>query len=362
MNIFLIPYAWTRHFAVAVFCAGAGLLAWWLTLLVFLLVGPRWEPLWDGVILLSVLSAAVAGASVLAENLLRRRAFRWLALSTLGATVLSGLLALLFSWLWFVVLSPKLFAPLVGFLIENLKLFTGGMGGEMSLADLRELVEANFVDAEEPSLFSLRYRLGAFVMAGVATSIGPIVARKGEDTLVHLGSGVLVGLTCGLAWYAAGALVRTDLYGAGAVLGFSWGLIFGLFSWAVPDSLYAGWIRVLSASRFARRIPIDALDGKPKERFVGHYPRGLDLFLPAEQGVQELHVSVAVDSKQNYFLRGLTLAPVLVTRFLEKVDLRYDPRRSAPLETRLSSGDRVVLGQGQARAELEFVMLPKEEK
>jgi len=52
-----------------------------------------------------------------------------------------------------------------------------------------------------------------------------------------------------------------------------------------------------------------------------------------------------------------------VKRFLEKVDLRYDPRRPAPLETRLASGDRIRISTGQdAFAELEFIMLPKEEK
>jgi hypothetical protein len=253
-------------------------------------------------------------------------------------------------------------APLVGFLIETFKVFTGGVGQSLGTSDLRALVEANYVDAEETSLVSLRYRAGAFLLAGVGTSLGPIAARKAEDALLHLGAGLLVGLLSGSMWYFFGTLLYSDLFLAGAALGLSWGFLFGLFGWGVPDSLYAGWMRVLSGVRYARRIPIDAPGGQPKERFVGHYPRGLDLFLPIESGVQELHISLAVDAQQRYFARGLTLAPTKITRFLEKVDLSYDPRRSAPLETRLSSGDRLLLGQAPQDSELEFIMLPREER
>ncbi|MDP6933151.1 MAG: hypothetical protein QGG40_09555, partial [Myxococcota bacterium] len=126
--------------------------------------------------------------------------------------------------------------------------------------------------------------------------------------------------------------------------------------------LYAGWLRLLSQTRFAHRIPVDAPEGGPKERFVGHFPRGLDLFMPAQEGVLEMHLSVAVDQEQRYSARGLTLAPTVVQRFLEKVDIRYDPRRPAPLQTRLRSGDRIVLGEGPNQGIVEFVMLPREEQ
>jgi hypothetical protein len=124
--------------------------------------------------------------------------------------------------------------------------------------------------------------------------------------------------------------------------------------------LYAGWLRVMSWNRYSRRIPVDALDGAPTERFVGHFTRGLDLFLPVEDAVMEMHLSVAVDEKQRYSARGLSLQPTRVQRFLERINLQYDPRRPAPLQTRLSSGDRIELGD--SGTELEFVMLPKEEQ
>ena len=76
----------------------------------------------------------------------------------------------------------------------------------------------------------------------------------------------------------------------------------------------------------------------------------------------EMHLSVAVDDQHRYFARGLSLAPTTVRRFLERVDLSYDPSRPAPLETRLSSGDRIMLGNGARVAELEFLMLPREER
>ena len=85
------------------------------------------------------------------------------------------------------------------------------------------------------------------------------------------------------------------------------------------------------------------------------------MFLNADEGVQELHLSLRVDEKQRYSARGLSLMPTTVKRFLERVDLRYDPRRPAPLETRLSSGDRIRIGDAESFAEVEFIMLPREE-
>ena len=72
-------------------------------------------------------------------------------------------------------------------------------------------------------------------------------------------------------------------------------------------------------------------------------------------------MSVTVDDKQRYTARGLSQYPILVRRFLQRVDLRYDPRRPTPVETSLSSGDRIVLGEGDQRSEIEFILLPKEE-
>ncbi len=327
MNIFLIPYTWFRHCHVALVTSGAALLAWWAVLSWFVLLGPSWGADWDGAVLLGAISAATAGASLLSECALKRLSPLGMLARVSGAAALALLLSVGGCWLWRALLG------------------TGP-------------------DAGDPSLVSLRYELGAFLFAGLGCGLGALAARRGRGWLNHLLSGLATALAAAAVWHICSytEIVRgSDLYLASGLMSLTWGAGFGLLSWGIPDSLYAGWIRVLSPSRFARRIPIDAPDGSPKERFVGQWVRGLDLWLPREEGVQELHLSVAVDDKQRYAARGLSLYPTRVRRFLEKIDLRYDPRRPAPLKTRLSSGDRIELGDGRRRCVVEFLMLPREE-
>ena len=210
-------------------------------------------------------------------------------------------------------------------------------------------------------------KASAFFVGGLASGVAAAVVRKGHGLFSHLAGGAASGLAAGAAWHLLGADLKFeysfgDLYIAGAGMGLSWGFFYGLLTWSIPDELYAGWLRVLSGYRHGRRIPIDPLDGSAKERFIGHFPRGLDVYLPLEAQVMELHLSIAVDAERRYKARGLTLQPTLVRRFLEQVDLSYDARRPAPLETRLASGDRIELGAGEDQAEVEFIMLPKEEQ
>ena len=362
MNIFLVPYNPMRHLVVGLYCAGAGLLAWWLVLCFVVVSGPTWSPSMDGAIFLTAVGGAVAAASVLVETSLRRAAVWRRLLSTLIAAGVALGCAFVGFWIWSSVLAPAVVAPIVRLCIESFGLFQVGLSGEATPEQMRGLVDAVSADIADPSLVSLRYRLGAFVCVGIATSIGALAARKGRGILNHLAAGLLAGLLAAAAWHVFNTVVASDLYWAGAASAFTWGLVFGFFAWPLPDELYAGWQRVLSFERFGRRIPIDAPDGKPKERFTGHFPRGLDLYLSAEASVMEMHLSVAVDDQHRYFARGLSLAPTTVRRFLERVDLSYDPSRPAPLETRLSSGDRIMLGNGARVAELEFLMLPREER
>ncbi|MCB9776944.1 MAG: hypothetical protein H6742_00095 [Alphaproteobacteria bacterium] len=333
MNIVLVPYTAWRHLAMALWCGGFGLLAWWLVLSITVIGGPIWTPDWDGPILLTAISAAVAGASILGEDNLRRRPL----LQRVGRAALAVVIAvantLLWYWLWHLVV-PML------------------------------LPEDWAADAADLSLVSLRYRVGAFVMGGLACGLAGTTVRRFSHVVSHVAGGIASAMVAGAAWHVLNSNFTglTDLYLSGAALGLVWGFLYGLITWPIPDRLYAGWIRVLSSTRYGRRIPVDAANLGPKERFLGHFPRGLDMFLPVEAGVMELHVSVAVDADGNYKARGLSLHPTTVKRFLEKVDLRYDPRRPAPLETRLSSGDRILLGQGDKSVEVEFVMLPREER
>lgn len=332
MNIFLVPYTWLRHLQLAIATSGAALMAWWMLMAWFVLVGPFWSIGMDGPIYLCTISAAVAGTSVLGESTLRRQALGWRLSRTLLAAGVGGGFTLLWSWLFTWKTAEWVFGEDVA------------------------------IDVGDPSLVTLRYRVGAFVLMGVCTSIGPVIVRRGAGLFTHLIAGAAAGVTSAAVWHYCNFEYFHDLYLAGGLAAMSFGGTFGLLAWGIPDELYAGWLRVLSPNRFGLRIPVDALDRTPKERFLGHFPRGLDMWLPVEDGVLELHASVAVDDKQRYKGRGLTLHPVRVKRLLERIDIRYDPRRPAPLETRLKSGDRLELGEGEQSTQLEFLMLPREER
>ncbi len=178
----------------------------------------------------------------------------------------------------------------------------------------------------------------------------------------HIGGGAVGGLLGGAVWHALGfekALIH-DLYLAGAAGALVWGFLHGLLCWGIPDDLYAGWIRVLSHDRYGLRIPLGSTSGTV-ERFVGHFPRGLDLYLPVERGVAELHTSFLATEEQKYSVRGLSIQPTIVKRPLEKIDLRYDPRRPAPFETELGMEDRIRLGE-KGETVVEFLLLPREEQ
>ena len=308
------------------------MMAWWLSLGFVYYQGASWDPKYDGVILMGAIAASVAGAHVLGEASLRRRS----PLQILWRVALAFGLALLFTAIWYGiwhgVVQGLLFRP-----------------WEEDVAD--------------SSLVTLSFRSGAFAMGGLATGTSTMFLRKAAGFIEQLGAGVTAGLCGAAAWYLLSSTVLgTDLYLSGAAMGLVWGGVFGLLAWGIPDELYAGWLRVLTPNRYALRIPVDALDGSAKERFIGHFPRGLDLFLGVEDGVQELHVSVYVDEQQRYAARGLGQQPTQVKRLLESVDLSYDPSRPAPLETELRSWDRIRIGNGQQQAELEFILLPKEER
>ena len=338
MNIFLLPYTWPRHIAMGLWCGGAGLLAWWALLSFYILVGPSWSPSWDGPLLMVSISATVAVASVLGEGNLRRR------------RLLSR------AWRLLLVLASAVGFTLVWYTLWH----------QISLRLIASFFPALEFDALDASLVNLKFHIGAFAMCGMSTGMAAMISRGiggWRGMVSHLGGGMAAGLAAGTVWYSLhNSSFYHDLYLSGAGMGFTWGFVFGVLSWGIPDDLYAGWLRVLSYRRFGHRVPIDAQGLAAKERFVGHYPRGLDLYLSPEDGVMEMHISVAVDSSQRYWLRGLTLQPTLLRRFLERIDLRYDARRPAPLQTRLRSGDRVILNEGEQHAELEFLMLPREER
>ncbi len=331
MNIYLVPYTWARHVHVATVTGSCALVTWWILAMIVFGLGAPWPIEADGPVYIGLVASSVAVGALLAEGGLCRHDLKWFATRVPLAFALSALVAV---------------AGAVGVRV---------LGGIIMPDELG-------VDAGDPSLVSLRYTLLIFAIGGLGSAVGTLSGRRFRDVGVHLGAGVAAGLSGAAVWFLWTRWpAERDLYVAGAAGALTWGLTFGLLAWGIPDSLYAGWLRVLSGSRFGRRIPVDAVDAGAKERFVGHFPRGADLWLPVDEGVQELHVSISVDQNQLYRAHGLSQYPVSLRRFLEKLDLRYDPRRPAPVVSKIQSGDRLRIGDGQRATELEFIMLPREE-
>lgn len=304
----------------------ATLLAYWGLLAFCALTDPFWTPSADLNVLLGVLGLGAGLGAVVVEGSLEPKSAGW--------------------WR-----KGVLLAGLGGFAAAHLG---AGLGARLTAMAVPGATEAF---ATAPVLSVLKYSLASFVFSGLAFGLLMGWWRKGPLGL-YTSVGVVCGLGAAMTWHLTAGIV--DLYVAAAAAALTWGGAFGLLAWVVPSRLYTGWVRVLSGSRFGHRVRVDG-DGGAAELVAGHYPRGMDLWLPAEEGVREMHLSVAVDDAQNYKARGLSLYPTRVKRSLEKLDLRYDPTRPLPLETPLSSGDLLELGDGQAQTVLEFVMLPREE-
>lgn len=338
MNIYLVPHNWARHVAVGLVVGGAAVLAWWSFLFVTLQLGPSlfemgllWSAGAEGWLLLSWVSTVIGAASVAAELGLRRAP----PLMRLGLPILAGLASFLMTQL-FMASSAC-----------GMTIFTSA-----DMAPLRA----------DASLVSLRYTLPMWFAAGLGSVAGPLMVRRFAGAGTHIGTGLVCGMAGAAVWHWLSYYIFNDLYLATGAGMLTWGLVHGLFAWPVPDELYAGWVRVLSDRRFGYRVPIDSPTLPVSERFMGHFPRGLDLFLPVEDGIAELHVSFVRTPDGRYTVRGLSQWPTTVKRFLETIDLRYDPRHPSPLETELSSGDTVQMSDGVHSTWVEFVMLPKEER
>ncbi|NCG19670.1 MAG: hypothetical protein GWP91_11740 [Rhodobacterales bacterium] len=364
MNIYLIPHNFTRHVVLALYLGGAAAVSWWAVLAFFVLSGPtawRWGYYWpqwfEGFAFVAVLTCTVAFMTVFAEGALRRRKMQY----RIGYSTFSAGLAFF----------------MLGF---GLTIY-GWVKPLLASEAMRPILE-------DASLVTLRYRLVPWLFMGLAAGTGPWMARSLQrvvarrfgwgvdgaaatvapswtgialDFFHHLGGAVASSLMGAAVWHMLGYYLLGDLYLASALSAFTFGSCYGLLVWGVPADLYAGWLRVLSAERFGLRIPIPSVEGTAAERFVGHFPRGLDLYLPADQGVAELHLSVVVDAEHRYAVRGLSVESTVVKRPLERIELRYDPSRPAPLETELSMEDRVLLGENGDTV-VEFILLPKEER
>ena len=345
MNITLLPYTWSRHLAPALVSGSVAVVLWWLFLAYPVLIAPLSgmgiRPEGEGPLLLGVVSGAVAALSLGLEGRLRREG----VIAAVGLPIAAFIVAWLLTVVTVVVFQAAL--PFVA-------------GKKMAVL------------ASDPAFVALRYRLWSWLAAGFWAGAATFAARAfwyraWWRFFDHLGGGLAAG-SIGAATYHIMYTygfpplgVARDLYLATPLALCAFAFSFGLFVWGIPDELYGGWLRVMTGPRAGYRIPILKSDGTAVERFVGHYPRGLDVNVPVEAGAAELHVSLLNDGTTRYAVRGLSQAPTQVKRMLESVDLRYDPSRPAPLETDLHMEDRVLLGTGAQTTDIEFLLLPKED-
>ena len=94
------------------------------------------------------------------------------------------------------------------------------------------------------NLLNYQYRVGAFILMGVASGLGAVTVRKWKgmtQLLTHLFGGFTAGLGAaviwGLTWSAFNCLSST-MPALFASTGY--GFLFGVCVWGVPDDLYAG--------------------------------------------------------------------------------------------------------------------------
>jgi hypothetical protein len=371
MNIVLIPHNWTRHVVIAFTTGAAALVVWWVLLNWLILLGPflfeaglLWAPQAEGTILFSLAAMVIAATHISAEGGLRRRALVW----KVGLPFIAGLLAALFTGLF--VFGIEFLTPIL----------------------VKPLYPATGIVLESPHTATLRYRLAEWLVAGSIVGLSTLIVRVTWSYMTFLGQfipenvkpflevpkdpervGIWSGINHLLAgpgsallgaaiWQLFSHVLIKDMFVATALGLGTWGFVFGLTCWGVPSDLYAGWIRVLSSHRFGHRIPIDTPDGGVVERVAGHYPRGLDVWLPAEYGVAELHASFVKASDGAYTVRGLSQQPLALKRSLETIDLTYDKNSPVPLETDLRMEDTVVMGPKGQQTVVEFILLPKEER
>lgn len=352
MTIHLVPFTWARHIVPALHVGGAALIGWWFGLVT---------------VLRAVQAQGQAGATI-----------GW-------SQQAEGLWVLTWAACFTAVARMAVAGALEGRRSRSAIVVAGGVSWVAAFAGLGMwswlggLVQPELASASP----ALRLRWSAWVWAGEASVIGPLAVLQGrrvvawarrrfkltmlkevpapphrgrDELCLHALGGLASGAAGGVVWYLAGALTG-DLFLATAAGCFTLGALCGALTWAVPEQRYGGWIRVLRGARPGWRIPVRMGEVALSERFVGHFPSGMDLHLPAHDGVAELHVSVVALPDGSFAVRGLSQSRVELRRDLEWFDLSWDPNLPAPLQAELRAEDRIAVGQG---VELEFLRLPVE--
>lgn len=328
MNIFLIPFTWARHWQFAFWSGLFGLICWWLYLVWIISFGAWWSSSLDSFVTSSVLIVSTIASQILGEGSLRRWSLKEMGKKFgLGLLYSSGL-SIVFLGTWNLI-SASIFSD---------------------VGNIHHIV-------------ALKVRLGDIISSGLVTAGTLLALQRATDKnlyIHYLLAGLFAGLGAGAIWSIFGYYIFQNLYWAGAMLCMGFGFFFGLAARSIPDDLYVGWIRIVAGSRFGHRIPIDAKQRLVKERFLGSYPNGLDMYIPPTEQVQELHTSIVHNPHNDtYILRGLSQQHTKMKRFLEWAKLDYNPTSPVPNEVVLQNEDMVEIGE---QISFEFLILPKEER
>ena len=326
MNIYLIPYTWVRHFQFAWWSSVCGLIVWWFFLLWVTVFGAFWSASWDAYVTCALLVNSVIWAQESGELSLRRQPLKQ-RVKRLSLAMLIGILStLLIYWSW-------------------------------SLLSMMFLDNAGKIH----HVVGLKYRLGDFISSGLSVSLSLLILQRSfKNGIVYVLGGIFAGLATGAAWSITSYYWFQNLYWAGALMFSSFGFFFGWAVRSIPPDLYVGWVRILNGSRFAHRIPIASSTQEPKERFLGSYPNGLDMYFPYNENVQELHVSIVHSPADGaYILRGLSQQHSKMKRLLEWAVLNYDAKSPQPNQVVLQNEDIIEVGPDITA---EFLILPREER
>ncbi len=165
MNIYLIPYTWSRHMIMALYTGAAALLTWWAVLQFIVVMGPVMHDagLWwgqgvEGGAFLSLISGAIAGTAILGEGALRRRPAVYRGVYALLAAFLAMFMTAFFCTLYLLIV------PYLG-----------------SKAMRTVLVDT--------SLVTLRYRFFMWAAAGASAGLAAWFIRGAQVLLAKRGIG-----------------------------------------------------------------------------------------------------------------------------------------------------------------------------
>ncbi|HMV65967.1 MAG TPA: hypothetical protein PKA64_03875 [Myxococcota bacterium] len=353
----LIPYTLFRRLVPGLLGGAASLIGWWFAILVISRYeawyfvsdapgkeSPLWSPEAEGAFLIAMIASSATWAQVMMEGRFERDPLwrrvigaGWAAFWTAFGTIVMSMAYHAFAaWLGRPTATMALRWRMWPWMFAGVSAMGALMGNRLGRWAF--------------NLIQRRFKFQ--IIAPPPPSREP----RALTAFVHLLAGPATGGLAAVTWYALGPWFK-EQYHPMMVAAWVFGFSSATFGWAIPEHLFRGWVVVRYGARPGWRVPVDPHTPELAERFIGSFPVGLDLHLPASDEVDLLHLSVLATDDGEWAARGLSQRTVRVIRPLERIDLAFDPSLPAPLETPLRHEDRVRLGR---RTELEFVVLPTE--